>query len=341
MDSVVTLSAQVGVQAACESLGVSRATFYRQRPLAGPRQEAEPLAPEPRPTPARALAPSEREQVLSVLHSERFQDCAPAAIHAQLLDEGRYLCSPRTMYRILSEEGESTQRGSQLVHPVYQKPELLATAPNQVWSWDITKLRGPVKWTYFYLYVVLDIFSRYVTGWMVAERESAELARQLLEQTISKYDIPPGQLTIHSDRGRVMRSKTLALLYADLGVSKSFSRPYVSDDNPFSESQFRTLKYRPGFPDQFGSLFDSRAYCQVFFPWYNEEHPHSGLGMLTPKTVHFGQVDQVLAQRQAVLDSAYRAHPERFVRKPPSAGQPPTEVWINPPQPPNSEEESQ
>ena len=342
MDSVATLSAQVGTRAACESLGVSRATFYRQRPVAGPLPGPDLTPPsKPRPTPARALAPAEREQVLSILHSERFQDRAPAAIHAQLLDEGQYLCSPRTMYRILSEQGESVKRGSQLVHPLYQKPELLATAPNQVWSWDITKLRGPAKWTYFYLYVVLDIFSRYVTGWMVAERESADLAKQLLEETISKYDIPPGQLTVHSDRGRVMRSKPLALLYADLGVSKSFSRPYVSDDNPFSESQFRTLKYRPDFPDRFGSLLDSRAHCQVFFPWYNEQHRHSSLGMLTPTMVHFGEVDRVLGRRQSVLDAAYSGHPERFVRKPPSAGRPPTQVWINPPKPRRSEPESQ
>ena len=183
--------------------------------------------------------------------------------------------------------------------------------------------------------------SRYVTGWMVAERESADLAKQLLEETISKYDIPPGQLTVHSDRGRVMRSKPLALLYADLGVSKSFSRPYVSDDNPFSESQFRTLKYRPDFPDRFGSLLDSRAHCQVFFPWYNEQHRHSSLGMLTPTMVHFGEVDRVLGRRQSVLDAAYSGHPERFVRKPPSAGRPPTQVWINPPKPRRSEPESQ
>ena len=216
----------------------------------------------------------------------------------------------------------------------------LATAPNQVWSWDITKLRGPVKWTYFYLYVILDIFSRYVTGWMVADRESAELATQLLEQTIANYDIAPGQLTIHSDRGRVMRSKPVALLYADLGVAKSFSRPYVSDDNPFSESHFRTLKYRPDFPDRFGCLLDSRAHCQIFFPWYNEEHRHSSLGMLTPKTVHFGETAQVLAQRQAVLDAAYAAHPERFVRNPPKPSAPPGEVWINPPTRRESEEKS-
>lgn len=342
MDSVLALAPQCGIQAACDNLGVSRATFYRSRPLLGPTPQPKSAIEEtatPRPTPARALDPSERARVLSLLNSERFQDHAPAAVHAQLLDEGQYLCSPRTMYRILEAEGQSQERRAQLIHPPYQKPELLATGPNQVWSWDITKLRGPVKWTYFYLYVIIDIFSRYVTGWMVAERESAELAKQLLEETIGKYEIPPGQLTIHSDRGRVMRSKPVALLYADLGVTKSFSRPYVSDDNPFSESQFRTLKYRPDFPDRFGCLLDSRAHCQVFFPWYNQAHRHSSLGMLTPKTVHFGETTQVLAQRQAVLDAAYQAHPERFVGKPPTPALPPTAVWINPPRQ-NSEQES-
>lgn len=244
------------------------------------------------------------------------------------------------MYRLLAAQGEVHERRDQRVHPPYQKPELLATAPNQVWSWDITKLRGPVKWSSFYLYVVLDIFSRYVTAWMVAERESAALAKRLIEESIHKYDIPQGQLTIHSDRGRVMRSQPLACLYADLGVTKSFSRPYVSDDNPFSESHFRTLKYRPDFPDRFGCLLDARAHCQAFFPWYNEEHRHSGLAMLTPQMVHFGQSPEVLAQRQRVLDAAYLAHPERFVRRPPQVPTPSTKVWINPPCPKRSDGES-
>lgn len=341
MDAVLALSPQVGIQAACDCLGVARATFYRQRPPVGPPEPTvAPEPPAPRPKPARALEESERAEVLAVLHQDRFQDCAPAAIQAQLLDEGRYLCATRTMYRILAEQGESRQRRDQLVHPPYQKPELLATAPNQVWSWDITKLRGPVKWTYFYLYVILDIFSRYVVGWMVADRESAELARHLLDETIRKYNILPGQLIIHADRGKVMRAKPVAMLYADLGVTKSYSRPYVSDDNPFSESQFRTLKYRPNFPHRFGCLLDSRAHCQVFFPWYNDEHRHSSLGMLTPAMVHFDQTATVLAQRQTVLDAAYLAHPERFVRKPPTTSRPPSAVWINPPTRPNPEGKS-
>jgi putative transposase len=341
MDAVLSLSPQIGIHSACSCLGVARATFYRQRPFLGPHEPAAtPDPPAPRPKPARALSESERANVLAIMHEERFQDCAPAAVHAQLLDEGHYLCAPRTIYRILAEQGESRERRNQLVHPPYQKPELLATAPNQVWSWDITKLRGPVKWTYFYLYVILDIFSRYVVGWMVADRESAELAKLLLDETILKYNIPKGQLTIHSDRGKVMRAKPLAMLYADLGVTKSHSRPYVSDDNPFSESQFRTIKYRPNFPDRFGCLLDSRAHCQVFFPWYNDDHRHSSLGMLTPAMVHFGQTATVLAQRQSVLDAAYNAHPERFVRKPPTSHRPPSEVWINPPVRPNSKEKA-
>ncbi len=246
MDAVTHLSPAVGVVAACDFLGVARASFYRQRPVLGP--SAAPL-PEPAPppdplAPARALSPDERASVLAILHSERFQDRSPAAVQATLLDEGQYLCSTRTMYRILEQEGESGERRDQLVHPSYQRPELLATAPNQLWSWDITKLLGPAKWTYFYLYVILDVFSRYVTGWMVAHREAAELAKQFIEETIRKHQVPAGQLNIHADRGRVMTSKPLAFLMADLGVTKTHSRPYVSDDNPYSESHFRTMKYR-------------------------------------------------------------------------------------------------
>ena len=345
MDAVTHLAPTVGVVAACDCLGVARASFYRQRPILGPPAAA---APEPtsrpeRPIPARALSAVERVSVLTVLHEERFQDRSPAAVQATLLDEGQYLCSIRTMYRILEQEGESRERRDQLVHPPYQKPELLATAPNQLWSWDITKLLGPVKWTYFYLYVILDVFSRYVAGWMVAPRESAELAKRFIEETIGKHQIPAGQLNIHADRGRVMTSKPVAFLMADLGVTKTHSRPYVSDDNPYSESQFRTLKYRPDFPDRFGCIQDSRAFCQQFFQWYNEEHRHSGLGLLTPAMVHFGQAESVLASRQAVLDAAYQAHPDRFVRKPPKPLPLPSEVWINRPldNGPGTEEKSQ
>jgi putative transposase len=257
-----------------------------------------------------------------------------AAVFATLLDEGVYHCSLRTMHRILEQEGETGERRDQLTHPAYQKPELLATAPNQLWSWDITKLKGPAKWTYFYLYVILDVFSRYVVGWMVAPRETAELAKRLIADTCDKQNIQPGQLTVHADRGSSMTSKPVAFLLAELGVTKSHSRPYVSDDNPYSESQFRTMKYRPEFPDRFGCIQDSRAFCQDFFQWYNHEHRHSGIGLLAPAMVHFGETPAVLAQRQAVLDAAYHAHPERFVRRPPKPLPLPSEVWINKPVPP-------
>ena len=335
MDAVSTLSPTVGIQAACDYLNVSRATFYRQRPVFGPLTEAEALAitPSIRPIPARALRPEERAQVLAVLHEERFQDRSPAAIQATLLDQGQYICSTRTMYRILEQEGESRERREQRIHPPYKKPELLATGPNQVWSWDITKLRGPVKWTYFYLYVMLDIFSRYVVGWMIADKENGALAEKFLEETILKHNIPPGQLSVHADRGKPMTCKPVAFLMADLGVTKSHSRPYTSDDNPYSESQFRTLKYSPQFPDRFGSIQDSRAFCQDFFLWYNDEHCHSGIAMLPPAVVHFGQAEQVLAHRQTVLASAYQSHPERFVGGFPKPLALPTAVWINPPVP--------
>ena len=333
MDAVIQLAPTVGVVAACDCLAVPRASFYRQRPVLGPPTSSttEPPLPPQRPAPARSLSPAERSSVLAVLHEERFQDRSPAAVQTTLLDEGRYICSIRTMYRILEQERESCERRDQLVHPAYQKHELLATAPNQLWSWDITKLLGPAKWTYFYLYVIIDVFSRYVVGWMIAHKENAELAKQFIEETIGKHEVPAGQLNIHADRGRVMTSKPVAFLMADLGVTKTHSRPYVSDDNPYSESHFRTMKYRPEFPDRFGSIQDSRAFCQQFFQWYNEEHRHSGIALLTPAMVHFGEAGNVLAQRQAVLDAACQAHPDRFVRKPPKPLPLPAEVWINKP----------
>jgi putative transposase len=313
---------------AAEAFAVPRATLYRAR---APR----PLGPPaPRPAPPRALTDEERQAVLTLLHSERFVDVAPKAVYATLLDdEGTYLCSWRTMYRVLADAAEVRERRNQLRHPAYAKPELLATGPNQVWSWDITKLLGPVKWTYYYLYVILDIFSRYVVGWMVAEGESATLAEQLIEATCAKQGVRAGQLTIHADRGTAMTSKTVALLLADLGVTRTHSRPHVSDDNPYSEAQFKTLKSHPTFPERFGSLPDARAFCRVFFPWYNTEHRHDALGLLTPEAVHYGRVDAILEQRRLVLAAAYAAHPERFVRKPPEPLAPPTAAWINPPTP--------
>jgi putative transposase len=338
MDAVLQLSSTVGVESACGALGIPRASFYRHRPLLGPALSASLPAPAARPLSARALSGDERESVRALLNSERFQDCSPAAISATLLDEGQYLCSTRTMYRVLEEDGATRERRDQLVHPQYRKPELLATAPNQLWSWDITKLRGAAKWSYFYLYVILDVFSRYVVGWMVAPRESAELARKLIEETCQKQNIQPGQLGLHADRGSAMRSKPVALLLADLSVIRTHSRPYTSNDNPYSESQFRTMKYRPEFPDRFGCIQDSRAFCQTFFPWYNDEHRHSGIGMMSPAMVHHGLAAAVRAKRQVALDVAYAAHPERFVRRPPAPPLLPKEVWIN--KPLNSDEDT-
>ena len=273
----------------------------------------------------------ERQDVLDVLHKPRFADLAPGEIHATLLDDGHYLCSERTMYRILAANEEVRERRNQLRHPSYAAPELMATAPNELWSWDITKLKGPAKWTYYYLYVILDVFSRYVVGWMVAQRESATLAERLIATTCARQGIAPDQLTLHADRGSSMRSKDVALLLADLGVTKTHSRPYTSTDNPFSEAQFKTLKYRPAFPDRFGCLQDARRFCGPFFAWYNTEHRHSGLAMLTPHDVHYGLAQRRLAQRSQVLAAAYAAHPERFPRGVPTPGTLPAAVWINKP----------
>jgi len=323
MPAVNDLSLAVGTARACDALGLPRASFYRGLQPQAPARK--------RPTPERALSAAERQVVLDTLHCEPFVDKAPAEVWATLLDEGTYLCSPRTMYRILEDAQEVRERRDQLRHPAYKKPELLALAPNEVWSWDITKLLGPAKWTYFYLYVILDIFSRYVVGWMVADCESATLANQLIDQTCAKQGIPPGQLTLHADRGTSMKSKAVAMLLADLGVTKTHSRPHVSDDNPFSESHFRTLKYRPDFPGSFGSIQDARSFCRSFFPWYNTEHRHSGIGLLTPESVHYGSAADLIAQRQTILSAAFAAHPERFVRKPPTPPALPSAAWINPP----------
>jgi putative transposase len=273
----------------------------------------------------------ERQAILDVLHTDRFVDKAPTEVYATLLDEGIYHCSVRTMYRILDDASEVRERRDQARHPHYNAPELLGTAPNQVWSWDITKLLGPVKWSYFYLYVILDIFSRYVVGWMIAPHESSTLAKRLIAETCEKQNVLPGQLTIHADRGSSMKSKPVALLLADLGITKSHSRPHVSDDNPYSESQFKTLKYRPGFPDRFGSIQDGRSFCQDFFPWYNCEHRHSGIGLLTPEVVHYGKSEAVTNQRRIVLASAFETHPDRFVRGLPIPPTLPEAAWINKP----------
>ena len=324
METALAVAPEIGLAPACRALGVSRATAYRHR---DPKPAA---ARRPRPKPHLALSDDERQAVLAQLHSERFVDASPAQVYATLLDEGTYLASERTMYRVLAAEGENGERRAQLRHPAYAKPELLATAPNRVWSWDITKLKGPVTWSWFYLYVLLDIYSRYVTGWLLAHRESGTLADRLIAETVAKEGVTEG-LTIHADRGPSMTSQPVAYLLADLGITKSHSRPHVSDDNPFSEAQFKTLKYRPDFPARFGSIEDARAFCRTFFAWYNGEHRHSSLGLLTPETVHRGRAEEVRSARQVVLTDAFTAHPERFVRKRPEPPPLPGPVWINPP----------
>jgi transposase InsO family protein len=320
--------ALVTLGAACAALGLSRASFHRRRRL----QARPPAAPARRPSPPRALDAAQRQAVLDLLREPRFADLAPAEVYATLLDEGVYLCSIRTMYRILDDHQEVRERRDQARHPVYRKPELLAEAPNTVWSWDITKLMGPAKWSYFYLYVILDIFSRRVVGWCVADAESACLFKALFDDAIRKHQVPPGQLTLHADRGGPMKAKATAQLLADLGVTKSHSRPHTSNDNPFSESHFKTLKYQPRFPQRFGCREDAVQFCREFFAWYNQDHHHLGLGLMTPDQVHYGQADAIHAARQRTLDHAFRAHPERFVRQPPTPPAKPTAVWINPPQ---------
>ena len=323
MSALRSLAESVGGRRACEILGVSRASWFRARQTQTERR--------PRPRPPLALHPHEQVEALAVLHSEHFVDQAPRAIHATLLEEGRFLASVRTFYRLLASRGESRERRAQRRHPNYARPELLATAPNQLWSWDITKLKGPVKWSYFHLYVILDVFSRYVVGWMVAHRESSHLAQRLIEHSCKRHRIPPGQLTLHADRGSSMKSRSVALLLADLGVTKTHSRPHVSDDNPYSEAQFKTLKYGPDFPNRFGCIEDARAHCQAFFHRYNHEHRHSGIAMLTPADLHRGLVEPRIQARQLTLDHAFKLHPNRFKGKAPVAQRPPTAVWINKP----------
>lgn len=316
----------VPVKKLCAALGFPRSTYYRlQQPPAAPAP-----GPESRQSP-RALSTAEKATVREVLNSERFADQAPRQVYGTLLDEGEYHCSVSTMYRILAEHGEVNERRAQRTHPTYTRPELLATAPNQVWSWDITWLRGPGKWQHFYLYVILDIFSRCVVGWLLAEEEAGDLAEQLIAETCRKQGIQRDQLTLHADRGAPMTAQTVAQLLEDLGVAKSHSRPHTSDDNPFSEAQFKTLKYRPDYPGRFTSLAQAYQWVTAFFDWYNNEHRHSSLGLMTPAAVHCGLDRQLTLQRQQVLQAAYAAHPERFVKGMPKPPHVPEAVWINPP----------
>ncbi len=325
--AVEELALVVGVAPACEAFGFTRSSFYRRRQPTVPQPPAETSQ---RRSP-RGLTPEEKQTVRALLNSERFCDLSPRQVYATLLDEGEYYCSISTMYRILREHEEVQERRNQRSRPQYVRPELLATAPNQVWSWDITWLKGPHKWQHFYLYVILDVFSRYVTGWLLAEQESGQLAEQLIAETCRKQGSERDQLTLHADRGAPMTSQSVAQLLEDLGVAKSHSRPYTSDDNPFSESQFKTMKYRPDYPERFGGFGHAHDWARTFFAWYNHHHRHSGIGLMTPATVHFGQAEQLSAQRQQVLQAAYQAHPERFVNGLPSPPAVPAAVWINPP----------
>ena len=330
MTAAKTLVPVMGVGGACRMMDIPRSSFYR-------RERPRPYGPVIRPAPhPRALSGDERAGVLEVCHSARFTDESPASIVATLLDEGIYLASERTFYRVLSGAGESKERRRQLTHPAYAKPELLATAPNQVWSWDITDLKGPAKWTVYKLYWILDVFSRYAVGWMLAHRESAAFAERLIAATIQKQEIRQGELTVHADRGAAMRSLPVALMLVELGVTKSHSRPHTSNDNPYSEAAFKTMKYRPQFPDRFASFEDAQAFCQGFFDWYNTMHRHSGIAMMTPETVHYGRSGIVLERRAKVLAEAYNVHPERFVQGMPAPQELPGAVWINPPTEPFS-----
>ena len=323
MNAAREVMPSTGVVAILAALGLSVATFYRA---------CKPKAPSPpRPTPARALSPAERQAIVDVVHEERFLDLPPAEISAKLLSEGTYIGSERTIYRVLASQNEVRERRNQLAHPPPVRPELIATGPNEVWSWDITKLLTFEKFVYLYLYVVMDIFSRYIVGWMLADRENATLATQFIDETIAKYDVPPGQLTLHADRGAPMRSKLLIELLAQLDTAKSYSRPHTSNDNPFSESAFKTLKYHPTFPRKFHGDVDGRAFCSPYFDWYNDHHHHSGIALLTPADVHFGRADEQLRRRHDVKLAAYDAHPERFVNGPPRMIELSRAVYINAP----------
>jgi putative transposase len=326
--TVEQLTPIIGTRPACRAVGASHATVYRRRDPPAPRP------PKPRTASARALNDAERQAVLAELYSERFIDSSPAQVWATLLDEGRYLASERTMYRVLgAEHGGVRERRAQLAHPPYEAPELLAERPNEVWSWDISKLKGPAKWTYYYLYVVLDVFSRYAVGWTVQHRERGPIAEALISQAAEQQQIRGGQLTVHADRGSSMTSKPVAFLLADLGITKSHSRPYTSTDNPYSEAHFKTLKYRPAFPARFDSIEHARGFCRDFFDFYNHQHRHSRIGLMTPATVHYGRADAVRAERQRALDAAYARTPERFVRRAPAAPPVPAAAWINRPTP--------
>jgi putative transposase len=326
MSTAVELAPLIGIAVACAGLGVSRATFYRSLQL---RPVSASVAPRSR-SPW-ALSTAERGIIRELLHSRQYVDLSARTVYARLLDAGRYLASVSTFYRILRAAGEARPRRNQRTHPAYAKPELLAERPNELWSWDVSKLKGQAKWTYFYLYVILDVFSRYAVGWTVQYRENSQLAKALIEQATEQQQIGRSVLTLHADRGAPQRAKPVAFLLADMGITKTHSRPYTSSDNPYSEAHFKTLKYRPEFPERFDDIEHARAHCRAFFDWYNHQHRHSGIGLMTPAAVHHGHATDLHAARARVLDAAYERYPERFVRKPPVPPALPTAAWINKP----------
>jgi len=324
MTAALAVSRDVGIQPVLAALGLSRATFYRHQ--RGLTRRSSP------PTPARALADREEARVLEILNSEEHVDSSPAEVYSRLLSKGTYVCSVRTMYRILARRDEVRERRRRARHPVYTRPQLLATRPNQVWSWDITKLRTEMPFVFLHLYVILDIFSRYVVGWMIAERQSAALASRLIDETYERQGIEAGQLILHADRGSEMVAQATVQLCAKLGITRSHNRPRVSNDNPFSESLFATTKQNPLFPERFTGLVHGLSWGREFFPWYNEMHHHSELAYLTPASIHHESFEPILGRRQAALDAAHARHPERFVNGAPVAKRPPSEVWINKPE---------
>jgi putative transposase len=327
LSALIESQDEIDIKPACQQLELSRATLYRR--IKPPAEKYGP--PKPRPKAARSLSPDEQEEVLGLLHSDRFVDQAPAQLVAKLLEEGEYFCSERTMYRVLAANGEVKERRNQRKHPSYARPELLAKAPNQVWSWDVTKLKGAAKGQYFSLYVIIDIFSRYIVGWFLSKRATAEISCHLISETLKKYELDPQALTVHSDRGSEFIGSPVGTLFEKLGVTKSKSRPKVSNDNPYSESSFKTLKYHHTFPERFGCLEDAKSFLRAFFNWYNGDHHHSGIALLTPATVHFGRVEETLKKKQRALDEGYKKHPERWVHGPPKVKSPLKEVWINGP----------
>ena len=322
------LSKYMSINRICEEIGISKSSYYYWKKKDNDEKEKQKKSSY---LPSWMLPLKEKEMILSIMNSKNYFDKSPAYIYYSLLDSGVYLCSIRTMYRILKENNQSKERRKITRHKKYEKPELLAQNPNEVWSWDITKLKGPAKWTYYYLYVIIDIFSRYVVGWHIAYREESNIAKELIYQSLLKQEIGKDQLTIHADRGASMRSKPVAFLLCDLGVTKSHSRPYQSNDNPYSEAQFKTLKYSPAFPERFESIESAREFCRDFLTWYNKEHYHSGIGYYTPESVHYDYCFEIYNDRTEVLLDAYNTNPKRFRNKIPKPNKPPIDAWINKP----------